>query len=204
MWIKHCYNNMLVSCFEDWNDTWVFILLSCILKNILKEILSSFFLFYLYMSYRSNWQIFNSVHFNLFPLFVYIKAFFNKQFAVIILPKHYVEVLSSWKKVFWVSHFTPDCGVNETVPPASYLIFLQYELNGLQLLTCVLFIPIEWFTFQYNFMHYVQVFQELYWVLILRVSCPTLRYSWHGDSYYKVLQLIGNFLLPDKMWFLDM
>ena len=34
----------------------------------------------------------------------------------------------------------------------------------------VLFTPIARFTFQYNFMHYAQFFQELYWVLALRVS----------------------------------
>ena len=42
---------------------------------------------------------------------------------------------------------------------------------------CVLFIPIVWFTFQYNFMHYAQFFQQLYWVLTQSVSlCPTLPY----------------------------
>ena len=34
----------------------------------------------------------------------------------------------------------------------------------------VLFIPIVWFTFQYNVMHYTQFFQELYLVLALSVS----------------------------------
>ena len=55
--------------------------------------------------------------------------------------------------------------------------FLQYKLNGIQLLMYVLFIPIVWFTFQYNFIHYAQFFQELYWILALSVSlCPALRY----------------------------
>ena len=62
-----------------------------------------------------------------------------------------------------ISHFTPD--------------FLQNKLNGMQLLMYVLFIPIVWFTFQYNLMHYASFFQELYWVLALGVSlCPTLLY----------------------------
>ena len=43
---------------------------------------------------------------------------------------------------------------------------------------CVLLIPIVWSTFQYNFMHYAQFFQELYWVSALSVSlCPTPRYK---------------------------
>ena len=115
---------------------------------------------------------------------MYIKAFFCKQYAVLILSKHLVEVLSRWEKVFWVSHFTPDCGANETVPPASYYIFLQYELNGLQLLTCVLFIQIVWFTIQYNFMHYARFFQEFHWVLTLSVS------------YWLMLRYNKVFLLP--------
>ena len=62
-----------------------------------------------------------------------------------------------------ISHFTPR--------------FLQNKLNGMQLLMYVLFIPIVWFTFQYNLMHYASFFQELYWVLALGVSlCPTLLY----------------------------
>ena len=44
-----------------------------------------------------------------------INTFFNKKYTVFILPKHSVEVLSTSKKVFWVSHFTTDCGANETV-----------------------------------------------------------------------------------------
>ena len=80
------------------------------------------------------------------------------------------------KKVFWVSHFTPDSGANETVSSVLNKQFLQYKLNGIQLLMYVLFIPIVWFTFQYKFMYYAQFFQELYWVLALSVSlCPTLR-----------------------------
>ena len=70
-------------------------------------------------------------------------------------------------------HFTPDCVSNETVPPASNEQFLKYKLNGIQFLMYVLFIPTVWFTFHYNFMHYSQFFQELYWVLALSVSlCP--------------------------------
>ena len=76
-----------------------------------------------------------------------------------------------------MSHFTPDCGANKTVLPASSKQFLQYKLNGMPLLMRVLFIPIVWFTFQYNFIHYAQLFQELHWVLALSVSlCPTLSY----------------------------
>ena len=45
----------------------------------------------------------------------------------------------------------------------------------------VLFIPIVWFTFQYNFMHYAQFFQEFYWVLAISVSLwPTLCYAIYG------------------------
>ena len=60
------------------------------------------------------------------------------------------------KKAFWVSHFTPDSGANETVSSVSNKQFLQYKLNGIQLLMYVLFIPIVWFTFQYKFMYYAQ------------------------------------------------
>ena len=45
--------------------------------------------------------------------------------------------------VFWVSHFTSDCGANETVPSASNKQFLQYNLKGIQLLMYMLFIPID-------------------------------------------------------------
>ena len=84
------------------------------------------------------------------------------------------------KKCFWMPHFTPDCGANETVPPASNQQFLQYKLNGIQLLMYVLFISIVSFTLQYSFMHYAQFFQELDWVLALSVSlCHTLRYIAH-------------------------
>ena len=37
-------------------------------------------------------------------------------FFFFILSKHFVDVLSSWKKVFWVPHFTQHCGTNVTVP----------------------------------------------------------------------------------------
>ena len=40
---------------------------------------------------------------------------------------------------------------------------------------CLLFIPIVWFTFRCNFIHIVQLFQELYWVLT-QVSHYTPRY----------------------------
>ena len=49
-------------------------------------------------------------------MFMYIWAFFNKQYTVFILPKHFVKALSNWKKIFAVSPFTPCCGANETVP----------------------------------------------------------------------------------------
>ena len=68
------------------------------------------------------------------------------------------------KRFFWVSHFTPDCGAIETVFPVSNKQFLQYNLKGIQLLMYMLFIPIVWFAFQYNFMHYTQFFKESYWV----------------------------------------
>ena len=43
---------------------------------------------------------------------------------------------------------------------------------------CALFIPIVWFTFQYNVIHYARYFQVFYWVLTLSVSlCSTLRYT---------------------------
>ena len=41
---------------------------------------------------------------------------FNKQYAVFILTKRFAVVLRKSKKVFWVSHFTPDGGANEIVP----------------------------------------------------------------------------------------
>ena len=68
-----------------------------------------------------------------------------------------------------MSYFTPGCGANETVFPASNKQILQYKLNGIQVLMYVLFIPIVWFIFQYNFMHYAQFFQELHWILALSV-----------------------------------
>ena len=48
-----------------------------------------------------------------------INAFFNKKYTVSIHTKHFVELLSTLKKVFLVSHFTPDYGANETVSPVS-------------------------------------------------------------------------------------
>ena len=51
---------------------------------------------------------------------MYMYAFFNKQYAVFVLPRHFVEVLRRCKKTFWVSHFTLNWGANQTVPPASY------------------------------------------------------------------------------------
>ena len=76
------------------------------------------------------------------------------------------------KKSFLGVSFYPGCGANETVS----LQFLQYKLNGIQLLLYVLFIAIVWFTFQYNFMHDTQFFEELYGILALSVSlCPALR-----------------------------
>ena len=60
--------------------------------------------------------------------------------------------------------------------PASYEIYLQYELNGIQLLMCVLFIPLLLFTLQYSFMHSAQFFQELYRVLT-QVSHYAPRYA---------------------------
>ena len=126
---------------------------------------------YLYSSYRSNCKL--SLRLILQDVYMYL---FHKQYAVFVLPRYFLEVLRRWKKVFWVSHFAPDYGANETVPPASNKQFLQYKRNGIQLLMYMLFIQIVWFTFQYNFMHYSQFFQELYWVLALSVSlCPALR-----------------------------
>ena len=73
------------------------------------------------------------------------------QYAVFVLPKHFVDVLRRWIKAFWVYHFTQDCEANETVVLPQANNFLQYKLNGIQLLMYVLFISIVWSTFQYNF-----------------------------------------------------
>ena len=54
-----------------------------------------------------------------FCLFMYIKAFFNKQYAVFILAKHFVEVLSK-KNVLGCLTLPRIEGANETVPLASY------------------------------------------------------------------------------------
>ena len=69
----------------------------------------------------------------------------------------------------------------------------------------VLFTPIVWFTFQYNFMPYAQFFQELCWVLALSVSlCPTLRYMWQRKNYLKKLNRTPvNSNLTEVITFLD-
>ena len=76
---------------------------------------------------------------------------------------------------------------------------MQYELNGLQVLMYVLFIPIVWFTFQYNFMHYAQFFQDLCWALTLSVSlCPTHYAKYHCIKYRVFLLSFFRWIICDN------
>ena len=108
-------------------------------------------------------------------IYVYI-GIFQQTVCCFRTAEAFCRSFKEMKKSFLVSHFTPGCGENETVPSALNKQFLQYNLSVIQLLMYVLFITIIWFTFQYNFMRYAQFFQESYWILALSVSlCPTLR-----------------------------
>ena len=108
-------------------------------------------------------------------IYVYI-GIFQQTICCFRTAEAFCRSFKEMKKSFLVSHFTPGCGENETVPSALNKQFLQYNLSVIQLLMYVLFITIIWFTFQYNFMRYTQFFQESYWILALSVSlCPTLR-----------------------------
>ena len=108
-------------------------------------------------------------------IYVYI-GIFQQTICCFRTAEAFCRSFKEMKKSFLVSHFTPGCGENETVPSALNKQFLQYNLSVIQLLMYVLFITIIWFTFQYNFMRYAQFFQESYWILALSVSlCPTLR-----------------------------
>ena len=107
-------------------------------------------------------------------IFIYIIIFLQTiyYFRTPLLPKHFVEVLRRWKKVFGYL-ILPGLWGKWDRPTVSNQQCLQYKLNGIQPLMYVLFIPIVWFTFQFNFMNYAQYFQELYWVLALSASlCP--------------------------------
>ena len=108
-------------------------------------------------------------------IYVYI-GIFQQTICCFRTAEAFCRSFKEMKKSFLVSHFTPGCGENETVPSALNKQFLQYNLSVIQLLMYVFFIAKIWFTFQYNFMRYAQFFQESYWILALSVSlCPTLR-----------------------------
>ena len=80
-----------------------------------------------------------------------------------------LSILQKLKFFFWVSHFTPDCGANETVLPDSNKQFLQYKLNRIQLPIYVLFIPIKSFTFQVQFYALCPVLSEV--ILSFSIKC---------------------------------
>ena len=65
---------------------------------------------------------------------------------------------------------------------------------------CVLFTPIVWFTFQYNFMHYAQFFQELYWVLT-QVSHYAPHYATVFRNRYTKLYLLWSNLSSITVFF---
>ena len=108
-------------------------------------------------------------------IYVYI-GIFQQTICCFRTAEAFCRSFKEMEKSFLVSHFTPGCGENETVPSALNKQFLQYNLSVIQLLMYVFFITIIWFNFQYNFMRYAQFFQESYWILALSISlCPTLR-----------------------------
>ena len=112
MWIRHKCTIFLFSKLEWYVSFQTF----RVFKNIFWKKYAAFAAFL----YSCNAQIVN-FHLCWFYrmytcIYVYILTFFNKQYAVFVIPKHFVEVLRRWKKVFWVSHFTPTCRANETVP----------------------------------------------------------------------------------------
>ena len=64
----------------------------------------------------------------------------NKQGAIFVLPNHFAEVLRRLKKVSWVSHFTLDCGANETVPPYLKLTIFTLQIEwDTSLNVCVIY-----------------------------------------------------------------
>ena len=122
VWIRHYYNNMHVFLVLKIGMIHEFLYFLYFEEHFKRNFIQ-LFLYFIHICHIN--QIYKllllivSFHFLCFIPFL-IKVFFNEQYAVFILPKHLVEVLSRWKKVFWVSHSTPVCGANEAFPPASY------------------------------------------------------------------------------------
>ena len=151
---------------------------SCVLKNIFKKFMQFLQLMQLIYIFLID-QIVNFLlcwfYWICICIYVYI-GIFQQTICCFRTVEAFCRSFKEMKKSFLVSHFTPGCGENETVPSALNKQFLQYNLSVIQLLMYVLFITKIWFTFQYNFMRYAQFFQKSYWILALSVSlCPTLR-----------------------------
>ena len=101
MWIRHCYNKVHVFLVLKIGIIHKFCILLVFWRTFLKKFMQLLWLMQLIYIVLID-QI---VNFSL--------CWF---YALFVIRKHFVEVLGRWKNVFWVSHFTPDCGTNETVP----------------------------------------------------------------------------------------
>ena len=71
-------------------------------------------------------------------IYVYI-GIFQQTICCFRTAEAFCRSFKEMKKSFLVSHFTPGCGENETVPSALNKQFLQYNLSIIQLLMYVFF-----------------------------------------------------------------
>ena len=129
-------------------------------------------------------------------VFMYTWAFFNKQSAVFVLPKHFS--FKEMIKSFLGLPFYPVLWGKWGSPPASNNNFYKIDWMGYNF-ECMFYLS-QWYDyFQVQFHALCPVLSELYWALAISVSlCPALRSKCCFARVFSlpILNLYGNSSKP--------